>query len=531
LLDKLDCQQMPTHVLEKLAVLFETDVVAIWVADDASGIFSCKGISGLGESVAKELEAIGHGTPCFGQAVTADRQLIVEDFHRDSSPALAGFCEREHLPVAVFTPITCHGRTTGIVSAFYRTKREVSATITAAMQIVANLLASAIQAEGLYQDLIQIQKIDSLGNLASGIAHDLNNVHAAILACASYVKQQADPASPSYHYLEATEESAHRGAALTKQLLSFVRREGPRLTVVNLNDCIDATLKILERSFDKTFLIQRQYAHNLGLVEVDPSQLEQIILNLAVNARDAMANGGILTFTTRNVRLDSRSPHRPAVKLADGDYVVFSIRDTGHGMNEATLKHIFEPFFTTKSRGKGTGLGLSVVQSIVKSHNGEIRVASSPGKGTVFEIYLPITTKPLPVVAAAPAVAQGGKERILVAEDEEVIREMTQLGLEAMGYQVRTATDGANALSIYRESWKDIDLVIADMVMPHISGPELVAKMHEINPHVRVIVSSGYSHDQEGQRMLQHGCLGYLQKPYTTDALNQLVRSVLDSGL
>jgi len=357
-------------------------------------------------------------------------------------------------------------------------------------------------------------------------------VLAAILACASYVKQQTDPSSPTYRYLEATEASAHRGAALTKQLLAFARREEPHLQVINPNDCIEQTLKMLERSFDKSILIQRQFARNLHSVEADPSQLEQVFINIAVNARDAMPDGGMFTITTCNVTLDAVNPFRPALSLPDGNYVVLGFRDTGCGMDAATLARMFEPFFTTKRPGKGTGLGLSMVFSIVKGFGGEIRVDSHPGKGTLFEIFIPSSQK-APATAPTPktVAARGGHECILLAEDEEVIREMAQIGLESKGYKVLSAPDGASALSTYRERRDEIDLVVADMVMPRISGPELFASMKEINPSVRVIVSSGYSHDQEGERMLRHGCLGYLQKPYSIESLNLAVRSVLDSGL
>jgi CheY-like chemotaxis protein len=289
---------------------------------------------------------------------------------------------------------------------------------------------------------------------------------------------------------------------------------------------------MVERSFDKSILIQRQLDPKLAPVQVEPAQLEQVILNLAVNARDAMGGGGIFTIATRNVKLAPDDPNRPGVALPDGDYVMLSFRDTGHGMSPATLKRIFEPFFTTKAPGKGTGLGLSVVQNIVRSFGGEIRVESAAGKGTVFDVFLPTTDKPLPSAAVdVTKPARGGRETILLVEDEEVIREMAQLTLEGKGYRVLGAADGSSALAKYRESWQTINLVIADMVMPQMSGAELFSHMKEINPGVRVVVSSGYSHDQEGQRMLQHGCLGYLQKPYAPETLCQLVRSVLDSGL
>jgi signal transduction histidine kinase/CheY-like chemotaxis protein len=432
----------------------------------------------------------------------------------------------------VLNPVVRRNETVGLIGVFYRNPREISQSLAAEMQTVANIIAGAVQAEELYRDLVQAQKVESIGALTSGIAHDFNNVLAAILACANYVKQQTDPSSPTYRYLEATEASAHRGAALTKQLLAFARREGPHLAVINPNDCIVQTLKMLDRSFDKAILIQRQFANNLHSIEVDPSQLEQVFLNIAVNARDAMAEGGIFTITTRNVHLDAADPFRPAVSLPDGDYVLLAFRDTGCGMDPATLSRIFEPFFTTKRPGKGTGLGLSMVLSIVKAFGGEIRVDSQLGQGTVFEIFLPSSKKTMSATAVPlEATARGGHECILLAEDEEVIREMAQIGLESKGYRVLSAPDGAAALSTYREHQTEIDLVIADMVMPQMSGPELFSRIKEINPGVRVVVSSGYSHDQEGQRMLRYGCLGYLQKPYSLESLNHLVRSVLDSGL
>ncbi|HUK82981.1 MAG TPA: response regulator [Verrucomicrobiae bacterium] len=533
LIDKLDVNQMPREVLEKIAQLFEADVVATWAYEKAGPAnFPLKGVFGLNAHTAEQAEAIAWTFPQFANNPKDPHQHVAENPQRDLAPELGAFCDREKLACGAFSPIVRRDELVGIVGVFYRKPFAISPSLTAEMQTVATVIASAVQAEELYRDLVQVQKIESIGSLASGIAHDFNNVLAAILGCASYVKQRTDPKSPTYRYLEATETSAHRGAALTKQLLSFARREGPRVTVVSPNESIEQTLKMLERSFDKSILLQRQFAAELKPVEIDPSQLEQVILNISVNARDAMPEGGIFTITTRNRRLDVTDQYRPALPLPDGEYVVLGFRDTGHGMNPATVKRIFEPFFTTKGRGKGTGLGLSVVQNIVRNFGGELRVDSEVGQGTLFEVYLPATSKPLPAEQPINTTeVRGGRESVLLAEDEDVIREMAQLGLEAKGYKVITADDGASALAVYREQWKNIDIVIADMVMPRISGPELFARMKEINPDVRVIVSSGYSHDQEGQRMLKHGCLGFLQKPYNTDALCQAIRSVLDSGL
>ena len=533
LIDNLDVARISTDVLEKLAQLFEADAVAVWLTEkNGQTRFLLKGAFGFTAYKLEQLEAVEWAFPAFEQSTKDAQSLVITNVHQQAPAALRVLCERERVACAVLNPVACRHEIVGLIGVFYRNPRGISPSLTTEMQTVANLVAGAVQAGGLCRDLAQVQKIESIGALASGIAHDFNNVLAAILACASYVKQQTDPSSPTYRYLEATEASAHRGAALTKQLLAFAQREGPHLTVVNPNDCIEQTLKMLERSFDKSILIQRQLDKNLHTVEVDPSQLEQVFLNIAVNARDAMPDGGILTIATRNVLLDGANPFRPAVALPDGDYVVLAFRDTGCGMDAATLAHMFEPFFTTKHAGKGTGLGLSLVMNIVRRFRGELHVESQPGQGTVFEIFLPASQKAL---TAPPAKTEGstrgGDECILLAEDEEVIREMAQLGLESKGYTVLTAPDGATALSTFRQRQEEIDLVIADMVMPCISGPELFARMKEINPGVRVIVSSGYSHDQEGRRMLRHGCLGYLQKPYNMESLNQLVRSVLDSGL
>ncbi len=532
LIDKLDINQMPREVLENIALLFAANVVTLWQTDKATAKIVLKGGFGLHNHTDEQLAAIHWAFPRFEDPVTRVRQIVLDSGQQRLPAALAEFCQTERIVSSALIPIVRRHELVGAIGIFYRQALNISPSLAAEMQSVANIIASAIQAEELYRDLIQVQKIESIGTLTSGIAHDFNNVLAAILACAGYVKQHTDPASPTFRYLQATEESAHRGAALTKQLLSFARREGPRATVLNANGCIEQTLKMVERSFEKSFLIQRQFADDLHLIEADPSQLEQVILNIAVNARDAMPNGGIFTVSTRNACLDVANPPRPNLRLPDGDYVVLGFRDMGNGMDTATLKRIFEPFFTTKAPGRGTGLGLSVVKSVVQSFGGEIRVQSAPGNGTLFEVFLPTTDKPLPeTVAPKASAAPGGGECILLAEDEEVIREMAQLGLEAKGYKVITAPDGASALGLYREQWQQIDLVIADMVMPLMSGSELFARMKEINPNVRVIVSSGYSHDLEGQRMLQHGCLGYLQKPYTTESLSQLVRNILDSGL
>jgi len=531
LIDKLNFSQLAPEALAKVGELFEADVIATWQVDrGVSGNFTLKGAFGVDASKLGQLQRQRWAFPDFGMPPDAPRQIVVGNMPQKLTPSLAQFWADEKIDTAVLSAIVRRNDLAGVLGVFYRRRAVIAPRQAAEMQSVANIMAGAIQAEELYLELVQVQKIDSIGSLASGIAHDLNNMLGAILACADYVKQQTDPSHATYHYLEAIENSSHRGAALTKQLLSFARRERRKLTVLDPNEYIEETLKIVERSFDKTILIQRQLAKDLQPVEADASQLEQVVLNIALNARDAMSTSGIFTISTRNMRLNSQNPYRPDVPVPDGEYVVIGFRDTGCGMDAKTKKHAFDPFFTTKPRS--TGLGLSVAQNIVKSFGGAIRVESEPDKGALFEVFLPATAKPLPKMEDfSHVVARGGRECILLVEDEEIIREMAQMALEAKGYTVLAADDGAIALSIYRNRWQQIDLVIADIVMPHISGPELLVRMKEVNPNVRVVVSSGYSPDLEGQRMLQHGCLGYLQKPYNAEDLCRSVRSVLDSGL
>lgn len=534
LVDRLDYNQMPDEIPEKIAQLFNADIVLVWTAAHTKPV-SFKLITQAGiprSTVAAGLATDPWYLPAFEEPAAQFNQYLVETVPATTSDMLTHFCRAHRLETVAVTPIVGRSQLVGLIGVFYRRHTALSAELAAEMQTVANLVASAIQAEELYRDLIQAQKTETIGSLASGIAHDFNNVLAAILACATYVKQRTPRQTDIFRYLEATESSAHRGAALTKQLLSFARRDGPRLTVFSANDIIEQTLQIVSRSFDKSILFQRHLAADLRPVEADPSQVEQVILNLAVNARDAMSGGGIFSITSRNITLDARNPHRPAFPLPDGDYVLLSFRDTGCGMTAETMNKIFQPFFTTKQPGKGTGLGLSMVQSIVKSFGGHIHVQSAPGKGTQFDILLPATAKSPSAAPAATALqVRGGSETILIAEDEEIIREMAKISLESVGYKVFTAPDGAAAVTAYRDNWRAIKLVIADMVMPRMSGPELLAALREINPQVRVIVSSGFSHDQEGQRMLQHGCLAYLQKPYKPDTLCHIARQVLDSGL
>jgi signal transduction histidine kinase/ActR/RegA family two-component response regulator len=533
LLDRFDAGRMSVAAIEEMSKMFGADSVIVWVSHpDRPDELVQRGHAGVSDPSAETIAKANWDKSKFTDSEGRNKAVWLSDAQAIPQPLTKDFCNREQIRAGILTPISRRGELSGVLAVLYRREIDPRPTLEAETFSVAQIIGGAVQGEELFRNLIQVQKVQSIGTLTSGIAHDFNNVLAAILSCATYLKDRTPANSPTYRYLASVEDSSKRGAALTKQLLAFARKEGPQVSVVNPNEVIEQTLKLLERSFDKSILVQRQFARDLRHIEIDRSQLEQIILNIAVNARDAMPGGGIFTITTRNTRLSASDPYRPKVSVPDGEYVALSFRDMGCGMTEATIKRIFEPFFTTKGSGKGTGLGMSVVMSVVKSFGGDIRIESHPGKGTLFEVFLPSTDKlPHVEVETKPADVRNGTEGILIAEDEEVIREMAQLGLESKGYRVFAAPDGAAALALYREHADEISLVIADMVMPRISGPELVTRLRDINPDVRVVVSSGYSHDLEGKKMLENGCLGYVQKPYSTDKLHETIRSVLDSGL
>lgn len=378
----------------------------------------------------------------------------------------------------------------------------------------------------LQQELFQLQKMESIGRMASGIAHDFNNLLGAILGYASLLKAELPPEHPYYGYVDIIESSAQRGADLARQLLAFGRRSKPQTQPVNLNRLVDQVRQLLSHTIDKRIQVVCHTAQSLATVEGDPGQLQQVLLNLCLNARDAMSEGGTLILETRNVILDEAFVRtHPGAQV--GPHVLLSVTDTGLGMDAETQQHIFEPFFTTKEEGQGTGLGLAMVYGIVRNHGGLIRVYSELGHGTTFLIYLPASDQPEVLSSAAPAQSRGGTETILVVDDEAAIRSLLNDVLTSAGYQVIKVANGIQALQAM-EQVRDIGLVILDMIMPDMDGRQTYERLRQQWPQVKVLLSSGFSRHNLTSEMLSHPGTDFLQKPYVVHELLTVVRRLLD---
>jgi PAS domain S-box-containing protein len=382
----------------------------------------------------------------------------------------------------------------------------------------------------LEEQLLQAQKMDSIGNLAGGIAHDFNNLLGGILGYASYVKKKMSPKDPLYHSVKNIERSAQQAAELTKRLLGFARRGKNQVKPINCNALIQNLIKFLERTIDKRITLEVELDARLNLIEGDETQLEQSLINICLNARDAMPLSGTLKIVTTN-QIPPQIDHLKQRGRKEGDYIKITLSDTGTGMTPEVQSRIFEPFFTTKEPGRGTGLGLSMVYGIIQNHGGYIDLKSEPGQGTSFELYLPAIPDVM-VEESSPfpqsSIRTKGSETILVVDDEEIIRQLGADILEDEGYKVLMASRGEEAIQIYEENREDIALVVLDVVMPGLGGKETFLKLKNINPKIKVLLSSGYSTNEEVGGILKEGVGGFVQKPYRDEELIGKVREILD---
>lgn len=373
----------------------------------------------------------------------------------------------------------------------------------------------------------QIQKMEAVGQLAGGVAHDFNNLLTVILGNVSLLRAHRMPEEVENELLTTTEKAALRAAELTSKLLGFSRRTSLRLVETNLNACVEETVMILRRTIDPAITIEVDAAPNLWTVYADLSQMNQVLMNLCLNARDAMPKGGRLRIETRNGVLDEEYA-RGHGEARPGEFVRLRVEDTGHGMPPEVRQRIFEPFFTTKEAGRGTGLGLAMVFGIVQQHKGWIDCYSEVNRGTQFDIYLPRYQPPHEADAGPtpPQSAAGGHETILLVDDEPMIRTLGQNILESYGYRILLAEDGVKAVEIYRRDWQRIQLVILDLTMPGLAGRDAYEELVRINPEVRVLFASGYPVDEIAQ-LPSKRVQGFVRKPYLPDELAHAVRASL----
>jgi PAS domain S-box-containing protein len=387
------------------------------------------------------------------------------------------------------------------------------------------------QRKVLEEQLRQSQKMEAIGHLAGGIAHDFNNLLTIINGYSDILLANGVDEATSRPLLEIR-KAGEKAASLTRQLLAFSRKQILQPVVFDLNQTVTDMEKMLQRLIGEDIDLTTIHDPQLGQVKADPGQIEQVILNLAVNARDAMPRGGKLLIQTRNVHLEeSYTQLRPEV--IPGPYVLLSVKDTGLGMTPEVKAHIFEPFFTTKGQGNGTGLGLSTVYGIIKQSGGHIDVQSTPGRGTTMKIYLPQWQGGLPVhrpEGHTPGSSVGGKETILLAEDDPLVRQLVTVVLRECGYTVLEAGNGVEALKTARNHAGPLHLLLTDIVMPKMSGRELANALHEMHPHLKTLYVSGYTDDALFHHGLQGTGMTLLMKPFTPALLTSKVREVLDGG-
>jgi PAS domain S-box-containing protein len=489
---------------------------------DQEGIFKYIN-SKFKELFGYDLKDIPDGKTWFRKAYPdpAYRHQVISTWIHDLEGLISG--EKR---ARTFT-VTCKGGTEKIIN-FIPVQLETGEHVVACEDMT-ELKQAEEEKASLQDQLRQSQKVEAIGRLAGGIAHDFNNLLTIIKGYSQLSRIELKEADPLRGNIDEIQKAAERAASLTRQLLAFSRRQVMEMRVVDLNSLLRDLEKMLRRVIGEDIEMVIRLAADLGSVRADVGQIEQVIMNLAVNAKDAMPSGGKLTIETANVALDE-SDARSHVDVNPGPYVMFSVSDTGTGMTPEVRERIFEPFFTTKEKGKGTGLGLSTAYGIVKQSKGHIWVDSVQGKGTTFKIYLPSVNEPLEeirkeVLRKEPPL---GNETVLIVEDEAEVRKLISKMLERQGYAILETSDGEEALLVCERCKGPIHLMLVDVIMPGMSGSELAKVVKPLYPEIKILYMSGYT----DEAIVRHGVLGkgvnYIQKPFTLEGLARKVREVLD---
>jgi signal transduction histidine kinase len=522
-------REMLQLCVEALVRHLDVALARIWTLDDATTTLELQASAGMYTHIDGPDSKIGliaqTQRPHLTNQVVSDPQIRDQEWaQREGMVAFAGY------------PLVVHERVLGVMAMFAR--QPLSEFVPKALASVASAVAVGVERkraeEALRQSeerLRQAQKMEAVGRLAGGVAHDFNNLLTVIISYSDLLLEDLGLDDPKRDDVDQIRKAAEGAAALTRQLLAFSRQQVLEPKVLDVNATVVSTEKLLKRLIGEDVQLATSLAPDLGRVKVDPGQVEQIIMNLAVNARDAMPRGGRMTIETANVDMDEvyvrgHAPARP------GRYVMLALSDTGIGMDEQTKARIFEPFFTTKDPGKGTGLGLATVYGIVKQSGGFIWVYSEPGHGTSFKLYLPRVDEPAEPVAAPITMTEPGRgtETVLLVEDAASVRMVTRQVLERYGYAVLEAPNGDTALRLAAKHHGPIHLLLTDVVMPGLSGRQLAEQLAPLRPDMKVLYASGYA----GNAIVHHGILesgiAYLPKPFTPETLGRRVRQVLDSS-
>ena len=530
-------------IIQAVGECLEWELGVFWRLDKPSGTLRCLDqwktptINADEFVMATWQQSLQPGTGLPGRIWESGQPVWIRDVTVDPNFARAETAAKVGLHGAFGFPVRVAGEIEGVMEFFSSQVREPDAEL---LKMVADVglkigqFGERARAEDALRQaeaqLRQSQKMEAVGRLAGGVAHDFNNLLTVIRGYSELILSRLPSGDPSQREMEEVKKAADRAASLTGQLLAFSRRQFVAAKVVDLNEVVTNMDGMLRRLLGEDIIeLCTDLEQQLGSIRTDPGQVEQVIMNLAVNARDAMPTGGRLTIETRNVTIGN-GPRRETMMLEEGSYVLLALRDTGHGMSEETQSHLFEPFFTTKEKGKGTGLGLSTVYGIVKQSGGTIGIESKPGRGTICKIFFPKVDE----AAQGPDVKDGaeaqahGRETILLVEDEPAVREFVHEALRLNGYNVLMARHGIEALLTGAKHMGPIHLLLTDVVMPQMSGPEVAEKLTVLRPEIKVMYMSGYpDHPVFSQGRVGRGT-AFLQKPFAPNVLTQKVREVLD---
>ena len=495
---------------KKFRLLFQENPQPMWVFDSEN---------------LKILEANAAATALYGFTAEEFRSMTLADIHgTEEARRFAGWLEQPERPaISSWRHCTKNGRLIDIEMAVHEIDYDSRRAQLA-------ILIDITGRRDLEDQLRQAQKMEAVGLLAGGVAHDFNNLLTIITGYSQLILNSLGPGDANRHSAEQIMKAGERAAALTRQLLAFSRRQVLQPRVLDLNRLVMGLNIMLQRLIGEDIDLRLDMGADLGRVSADPSQIEQVLMNLVVNARDAMPKGGTLTVETANVTLDSTYPGR-YIAAKPGPFVLLAVSDNGAGMDEATQARLFEPFFTTKGVGRGTGLGLSTVFGIVKQSGGSLDVYSEPGRGSSFKVYLPRIDQPVAAETEGPRTpSRRGTETILLVEDDDMVRNLVREALENNGYKVLDSSGPMEARRVAESHRGPIQLLVTDVVMPKINGRELAEQMARERPKMKVLYMSGYTDNAVVNSGILKKEVAFLQKPFTPGALIDKVREVLENG-